>query len=81
MLEEDVHTEWFLSFEHEVDGAADFVGEDRKSLSFTVLADQPGVVVLCLLVSSQEKTSRFREGPLEVGVTDFAVFGAELLSC
>lgn len=79
-MEEDVHTEWFLSFEHEVGGAADFVSQDRQRLSFAVFADQPGVVVLCLLVSSQEKTSRFREGPLEVGVADFAVFGPELLT-
>ena len=81
LSEEDFHMEWLLSFEHEVDGSAQFVGEDREGLGFAVFADEPGMILLGLFISSEEEASGFGEGPLEMDVTDLAVFGAGLFPC
>ncbi len=80
MSEEGIHTERLLSFEHEVDGPADFMGKDGKRFSLAVLADQAVVIELSLFISSEEETGGLGEGPFEMGVADFAVFGAGLLT-
>ena len=78
MSEEGIHTERFLSFEHEVDGTPDFVGKDGKRLALAVLADQAVVIELSLFISSAEEASGLGEGPFEVDVANFAVLGGGL---
>ena len=39
LSEERFHVERLLSFEHKVDGPAEFVGEDGECFSFAVFAD------------------------------------------
>jgi hypothetical protein len=56
------------------------VGKDGEGFAFAVFADEPAVIVLSLFVTSEKKTGRLGECPLEVDVTDLAVLGAELLS-
>jgi len=52
LSEECFHVEWLLSFEHKVDGAAEFVGEDGECFSFAVFVDQPIMILLGSFVSS-----------------------------
>jgi len=54
------------------------MGKDGKRLALAVLTDQAFVIELRLFISSEEKTSCLGEGPFEMGVADFAVFGAGL---
>ncbi len=56
------------------------MGKDGKGFSFTVFADESVVVALSGFVASEEETGRFGEGPFEMDVADFAVFGAKLFS-
>jgi len=78
MSEESLHVKGFLSFEHEVDSPTDLVGEDGEGFSLAVFADQAAVIGLSLFVSSEKKTGHLGECPLEVDVTDLAVFGSGL---
>jgi hypothetical protein len=80
MSKEGIHTERFLSFEHEGDGTPDFMCKDGKRLALAVLADQATVIELSLFISSEEETGCLGEGPVEMGVADFAVFSAGLFS-
>ena len=47
----DFHVEWFLSFEHEIDSPAEFMGKDGKCLWLAVFADQAVVEELSLFIS------------------------------
>jgi hypothetical protein len=80
MSKEGIHTKRFLSFEHEVNGSADFMGKNGKRFSLAVLADQAVVIELSLFISSKEETGGLGEGPFEMGVADLAVLGARLFS-
>ena len=78
--EKGIHTERFLSFEHEVNGTPDFMGKDGERLALAVLADQAVVIELSLFISSEEETSGLGEGLFEVNIADFTVLGAGLFS-
>jgi hypothetical protein len=62
MSEERLHVEGFPSLEHEVDSPADLVGKDGESLPFAVFADEPAVIVLSFLVTSENEA-----GPAQAG--------------
>jgi len=51
------------------------MGQDGKRFSFAVFADQPVMIALRQFVASEEETGGFGEGPFEMGIADFAVFG------
>ena len=77
-LEELVHIERLLAFEHVVDGGAQFPGKDPKGLPFAVLRFKSSKVFLRGSVSPQEEAGRFGEGPLQMGVADLPSAGAQL---
>lgn len=57
------------------------MGQDSQGFCFVVLIRfllQPG---LCLRVFTQKQNGRFAEGPLQIGIADFAAAGAIGLSC
>jgi hypothetical protein len=78
--EKDVHIEGLLSFEHEVDGPSEFMGEDREGFTLAMLADEAIVIELSLFIASKEEASGLGESPSEMGVADFAVFAAGLFA-
>ena len=73
MGEELLHVEGFLSFEHEVDGPTDLVGEDREGFALAVFADEAAEIVLGLFVVPEEETGRLGKCPFEVDVADLGV--------
>lgn len=57
------------------------MGQDGQGFPLSVFTDQTVMIVLSELIVSEKQTCCFREGPLEMGIADFAVLGAELFSC
>ena len=78
--EKDFHIEGLLSFEHEVDGSPEFMGEDRECFALSVLADQAVVIELSLFITSEEEASGLGKSPFEMGVADFTVLAAGLFA-
>jgi hypothetical protein len=71
-----LHIESLLSFEHEVDGPSEFMGEDGEGLGFTVFLLEPLFEFHAFGIPPKEEDSGFGEGPLEVGVTDLFARGS-----
>jgi hypothetical protein len=65
-----------LVFEHEIDGTAELVGEDREGLGLAVLTGQPLEILFPGLIALEEKDGSLGEGPLEMSVTDLFTTGA-----
>ena len=58
-----VHIEGALSLEHDVDGAAELLGEDGQCLGLAVFVHESLMELLAIGVASQEQAGRFAEGP------------------
>jgi hypothetical protein len=65
----------FLILEHEIDGTAKFVGEDRESLGFAVFMGKSLEIFFGRFVALEEKDGCLGEGPLKVSVTDLFTTG------
>jgi len=73
LVGELVHIKRFPPFEHKIDRSSEFAGKDRQSLALAVLAHQPVVMFLAPIIALQEKTGDFREGPLQMHISDLGV--------
>ncbi len=78
--QEAVHVEGALLGQHEINGPAEFRGQDRKCLRFAVPAGQATKLLLTLWIAAKEEHSGFGEGPLQVNVSDLRASGPELLA-
>ena len=56
------------------------MGNDGKRFPLAVFADQPVMIALSRFITSKEETGCFGEGPFEMNIADFTVFGAKLFS-
>jgi len=75
-LEEFLHVERLLAFEHVVDGGGELPGEDPQGLALAVSGLELLEVFLSGPVFPQEEAGGFGESPLQVGVADFLSAGA-----
>src|SRR3990172_10682709 len=80
-LEEFLHVERLLAFEHVVDGGGELPGEDPQGLALAVSGLELLEGFLSGPVSPQKETGRLRESPLQVGVADLLSAGAQLFPC
>jgi hypothetical protein len=71
-----LHIESLLSFEHEVDGPSEFMGEDGEGLGFAVFFLEPLLEFHALGIPPKEEDGGFGKSPLEVGVTDLFARGS-----
>ncbi len=69
--EELVHIEGPLSLEHDVDGAAELLGEDGQRLGLAVLVDESLMEFLAIGVGAQEQAGGLAEGPSQMDVANF----------
>ena len=67
-----------LVLEHEIDGTAELVGEDRERLGFAVLMSKSLEILFGRFIALEEEDGGLGEGPFEVDVPDFAVLGGGL---
>ena len=65
-----------LVLEHEIDGTAELVGEDRKRLGFAVLMSKSLEILFGRFIALEEEDGGLGEGPFEVGVTDLFTAGS-----
>ncbi len=61
--EKRVPIEGALSLEHDVDGAAELLGEDGQRLGLAVLVHESLMELLAIGIGSQEQASGLAEGP------------------
>jgi len=65
-----------LIFEHEKDGTTQFVGEDGKSLGFTVFTGEFFQIPFGRFVAFEEENRGLGESPLEMSVADLFTAGS-----
>jgi len=65
-----------LVLEHEIDGTAELVGEDRERLGFAVLMSKSLEILFGRFIALEEEDGGLGEGPFEVGVTDLFTAGS-----
>jgi hypothetical protein len=58
-FEKRIHIERFPSFEHEVDGPAEFMGQDGQGFCLSVFIDQTVMIVLSELIISEKQACCF----------------------
>ncbi len=68
-----------LSFDHEVDGSAQLVGENGKGFGLAMFFSKLLDVVLRGWVGAEKEHGGFGERPLQVDVSDFCAAGTESL--
>ena len=79
VLEEAFHIERSVLLEHEVGGAPEARSQDAECFAIAMALAQPLDESLAARVVVQEADSRFREGPLEMGIADFPSAAADAL--
>ena len=72
--------EGLVPFEHEVDCAAQLVGENAECLALTVFLLETGMQGLGLGEMAEDRDGRLTEGPLEMDVSDLGSGGAGALA-
>jgi len=78
--QEAFHLEGSFSFEHEVDGASELVGEDGERLSLSVFSLEALAPFLQFVTFPQHEEDRFAEGPAEMSVADLGPAGSRALA-
>jgi hypothetical protein len=63
-----------------IDRPCQTMGQDGQGFALAMLFLKTGQVLLALGVVAQKQHSRFREGPLQIGIADLFPRGARLLA-
>jgi len=79
--QKSLHIKGLTSLQHVVDRSPQFVGQNGKGFSLTMLAGKPVLVLKSLRITSQEQYRSFRECPLQMNITDLAACGTIPFSC
>ncbi len=66
VVEKPLRIKGLVPFEHEVDGSANFVGEDAEGLSVTVFPFESVVELLAFREMAEDCYGRLTESPFEV---------------
>jgi hypothetical protein len=72
MVQKSFHVESLVAPQHVINGACQFVSQDRQSLTLAVGFFQPRHAGLSLRIVAQEQHRRFGEGPLDLQLENWS---------